>query len=197
MKKIKQYLIMFLTMFKIGAFTFGGGYAMISLIRREVVEKKKWITDEELIDMITIAESTPGPIAINMATFVGYRVGKILGSIVSSIGVVVPSFVIIILISTVLENIMEYEVVKAAFIGINCAVSILIGFALTTLFKNLKKNVFSFILLILSFIATFLIMFFKLNFSTIFIIIIGSFASLIYYYLKNYLEKTKKEKAND
>lgn len=197
MKKIKQYLIIFLTMFKIGAFTFGGGYAMISLIRREFVEKKKWITDEELLDMITISESTPGPIAINMATFVGYRVGKVFGSIFATIGVVIPSFVIIILISTVLENIMEYEVVKAAFVGINCAVSILIGLAFTTLFKGLKKDIFSFVLLVLSFVATFLIMFFKLNISTIILIIIGSFASLIYYYLKNYLEKTKKEKEND
>ena len=106
MKKVKEYLILFLSMLKIGAFTFGGGYAMIPLLKREFVEKKKWITDEELINMITISESTPGPIAINMATFIGYRLHKIIGAIVSTVGMVIPSFLVIVIIITFLDNIM-------------------------------------------------------------------------------------------
>ncbi len=188
--KLKQYLIMFLTMLKIGAFTFGGGYAMISLIKREFVENKKWLNEEELMNMITISESTPGPIAINMATFVGYRIGKIFGALIATLGVVIPSFVIIILITAFLDNFMEYELVKHAFIGINCAVSILIGFAFFTLYKTLKKELFSYILLCLSFIATFLIIFFEINISTIILLIVGAIISLIYELIKE--KKVKK-----
>ncbi|MBQ1988903.1 MAG: chromate transporter, partial [Clostridia bacterium] len=99
--KLKKALQLFLTFFKIGAFTFGGGYAMIPLIQKEVVEEKKWITDDDILEIIAIAESTPGPIAINSATFVGYRVCGFWGSFFSTLGVVLPSFVIILIISFV------------------------------------------------------------------------------------------------
>ena len=89
----------FATFFKIGAFTFGGGYAMIPLIQNEAVEKNKWITDDDILEIIAIAESTPGPIAINSATFVGYRAAGVLGSVCATLGVVLPSFVIILLLS--------------------------------------------------------------------------------------------------
>ena len=98
MEKIKRALALFLAFFKIGLFTFGGGYAMIAIMEREFVEKKKWIGHEEFIDVIAIAESTPGPIAINMATFVGSAQGGILGSAMATLGVVLPSFIIILLI---------------------------------------------------------------------------------------------------
>ena len=97
--KLKKSLTLFWTFFKIGAFTFGGGYAMIPLITKEVVDNKKWITDKDILDVFAIAESTPGPIAINCSTYIGYKREKVLGSIFATIGVCIPSFVIIFLIS--------------------------------------------------------------------------------------------------
>jgi len=89
---VKKLLELFLTFLKIGAFTFGGGYAMIPLIQHEIVEKKKWLTDDEMIDMLTIAESTPGVIAVNSATFVGYKIGGLAGSALATLAVVLPAF---------------------------------------------------------------------------------------------------------
>ena len=103
-KKSKKLLTLFLTFLKIGAFTFGGGYAMIPLIQREIVENKKWLSDDDILEIIAISESTPGPIAINSATFVGYRTCGVLGSVAATLGVVLPSFVIIFAISFVLLN---------------------------------------------------------------------------------------------
>ena len=92
MKKLKLLLTLFVTMFKIGLFTFGGGYAMIAIIEREIIERKKWIDNDEFLDIIAIAESTPGPLAINSATFVGYKIAGVLGSVFATLGVVLPSF---------------------------------------------------------------------------------------------------------
>ena len=123
---MKNNLELFWIFFKIGLFTFGGGYAMIPQIKEVVIEKKKWMTDEEMLDVIAIAESTPGPIAINSATFIGYKQNKILGSLFASLGVVLPSFIIIFLISLFFNQFLEYEIVKNAFMGIKCAVAFLI-----------------------------------------------------------------------
>ena len=109
-QKLKDLWTLFITFFKIGAFTFGGGLAMIPLISKEIVEKKKWMTDEEMIDMIAIAESTPGVIAVNSATFVGFRTHKVLGALIATLGVTLPSFVIICIISIFYEKFMEIEV---------------------------------------------------------------------------------------
>ena len=98
---------LFFTFLKIGAFTFGGGYAMIPLVQRETVENHRWITDDELLDIIAIAESTPGPIAVNSATFVGYRVGGTAGALLASLGVILPSFTVILLISLLLRRFGE------------------------------------------------------------------------------------------
>ena len=117
---------LFWEFFKIGLFTFGGGYAMISQLRDIVCEKKKWINDEELMEIISVAESSPGPIAINMATYVGYKKGKILGSIMATLGVVLPSVIIIFIISLFLNEFMSIKYVKYAFYGINSAVAFLI-----------------------------------------------------------------------
>lgn len=100
-------LELFLTFAKIGMFTFGGGYAMLSIIENACVERKKWITHEEMMNLVVIAESTPGPIAINCATFVGYKRGKLLGAIAATLGVVLPSFVIIFVISFFLEHFLD------------------------------------------------------------------------------------------
>ena len=117
---------LFLTFFNIGIFTFGGGYAMISIIENNCVEKKKWITHDEMMDITVIAESTPGPIAINCATFVGYKRAGLLGASAATLGVVVPSFTIIFVISTFLDNFLEIPVIANAFMGIKVGVGILI-----------------------------------------------------------------------
>ena len=153
MSKLKKILKLFITFFKIGAFTFGGGYAMIPLIQQQIVEKKKWITDDDILEIIAIAESTPGPIAINSATFVGYKVAGFFGSFFATLGVVLPSFVIILLISFVLRNFTEYQAVKYAFYGIRAGVLALLVKALWTMYAKIKKNAIGYILMALAFIV--------------------------------------------
>ena len=148
-KKLWQ---VFITFFKIGAFTFGGGYAMIPLIQREAVENRKWVTDEDILDIVTIAESTPGPVAINSATFVGYRAAGILGSVAGTLGVVLPSFIIILLISYVLREFQEIVAVQYAFAGIRAGVLALIIKALWGMYKKCKKNLASYIVMAAAFI---------------------------------------------
>ena len=142
----------FVTFFKIGAFTFGGGYAMIPLIQREAVENRHWVTDEDILDIITIAESTPGPIAINSATFVGYRAAGVLGSVAGTLGVVLPSFCIILLISYVLREFQDIKAVQYAFAGIRAGVLALIIKALWGMYKKCPKNAVSYIVMAAAFI---------------------------------------------
>ncbi len=149
---MKTILDLFLTFMKIGAFTFGGGYAMIPLIQREVCTNKKWLKDEDILDIIAIAESTPGPIAINAATFVGYRVAGFFGAFMATLGVVLPSFLIITAVSFVLEAFGDLKVVKYAFTGVRAAVLALLLKALWTLFKVSKKNAVSYALMALAFV---------------------------------------------
>ena len=136
-------LSLFLNFAKIGLFTFGGGYAMIPLIEDCCVEKKKWITHEDMMNVTVIAESTPGPIAINCATFVGYKQAGLRGAIASTFGVVLPSFVIIYLISVFFDRALEFPVVANAFHGIKLAVGLLILNAGKNMFKKLPKNALS------------------------------------------------------
>ena len=131
---------LFLTFAKIGLFTFGGGYAMISLIEDICVTKKQWITHEEMMNMTVIAESTPGPIAINCATFVGYKHGGITGSILATVGMVIPSFVIIYLISGVLDRFLEIPLIASAFRGIKIGVGVLILRVAITMLKKMQKK---------------------------------------------------------
>ena len=142
--KLKMLLQVFLTFLRIGAFTFGGGYAMIPLIQRETVEKHGWVTDEDILEIIAIAESTPGPIAINAATFVGYRSGGFWGACVATLGVVLPSFLIITLISHALEAFQELRLVRYAFFGIRAGVLALILKALWNMYKKAPKNGFAY-----------------------------------------------------
>ena len=150
--RLKRIFTLFLTFFKIGAFTFGGGYAMIPLIQREVSEKRKWITDEDILEIIAIAESTPGPIAINSATFVGYKTAGFWGAFGATLGVVLPSFVIIFALSGILNAVDDFKAVKYAFIGIRAGVLGLIVKALFTMYKKCKKNLISYIVMAGSFI---------------------------------------------
>ncbi len=139
-EKVKRILQLFLVFFKIGAFTFGGGYAMIPLIQKEVVDNKKWITDDDILEIIAIAESTPGPIAINSATFVGYRTCGFWGAFCATLGVVLPSFVVILLISFVLREFQSLKAVKYAFNGIRAGVLALLIKALWGMYKKCPKG---------------------------------------------------------
>ena len=133
-------LELFFTFFRIGLFTFGGGYAMIPLIQKETVETKKWITDDDILEIVAIAESTPGPIAVNSATFVGYRVAGVFGAIAATLGVVLPSFAAISLISLVLSEFEHLKPVKYAFFGIRAGVLALLVKALVTMIKKSEKK---------------------------------------------------------
>ena len=138
--KLKKLWQVFFSFFKIGAFTFGGGYAMIPLIQNEAVEKRHWVTDDDILEIIAIAESTPGPIAINSATFVGYRAAGVLGSVCATLGVVLPSFVIILALSFVLDAFQDLPAVQYAFFGIRAGVLALLCKALWTMYKKSPKG---------------------------------------------------------
>lgn len=150
----KKLLPLFITFLKIGGFTFGGGYAMIPIIQREIVENKKWITDDDILEIIAIAESTPGPIAINSATFVGYRVAGFFGAFLATLGVVLPPFTIIFVISFVLRQFSELRAVKYAFWGIRAGVLALICKALWSMYKKVDKGLIPYIIMAAAFIAT-------------------------------------------
>ena len=152
--KLKTWLHLLLTFMKIGAFTFGGGYAMIPLIQRETVENKKWITDDDILEIIAIAESTPGPIAINSATFIGYKVGGVIGAFCATLGVVIPSFSIIFIISMVLREFQEYDVVRYAFEGIRAGVLALIVKALYGMYKKCQKGLWAYIIMVLALVLS-------------------------------------------
>lgn len=193
MERIKTLLKLFLIFFKIGLFTFGGGYAMISVIERELVEKKEWIDKDEFLDIIAIAESTPGPIAINSATYIGYKVGKFFGSVFATIGVVLPSFIIISLLAFFINrfNLLDIEYVSYAFKGINACVAFLILSAGIKLLRKQKKNIFNIIATFLT--ITLLVMFglFNISFSTIYFILIGGFISVLIYIICFVINKKK------
>ncbi|MBI9009533.1 MAG: chromate transporter [Tenericutes bacterium] len=146
-------LLLFITFFKIGLFTFGGGYAMIPLIHFYAVDKFKWLGEEEFIDIIAIAESTPGPIAINSATYIGYKKYGVKGSIAATLGVVLPSLIIIILISAFLMQFKENVWVEYAFLGIRIAVSVLILNAGIRIYRKTDKDWLSYILLLFGLIV--------------------------------------------
>lgn len=152
--RFKTLWQVFATFFKIGAFTFGGGYAMIPLIQKETVENHKWITEDDILEIIAIAESTPGPIAINSATFVGYRTAGVLGSLCATLGVVLPSFIIILAISGVLRQFQDVEAVRFAFQGIRAGVLALLCKALWGMYKKNKKNWASYTIMAGSFLLT-------------------------------------------
>ena len=190
---MKNNIKLFLTMFKIGLFTFGGGYAMIPLLENEFVNKKAWLQHEEFVDMLAISESSPGPIAINMATFIGYRQGKFWGSLMSTLGVVMPSFIIISLISLAFRHFLEIPLVSAAFKGIQACVVFLIFMAGWKMFKKMKKNVFNCVVCSLTMALVIAFSLFSLKFSTIYYILIGGTLSLAICLIKTRKPKTAKE----
>jgi chromate transporter len=169
---------LFLTFAKIGMFTFGGGYAMISIIENTCVERKKWITHDEMMQMTVIAESTPGPIAINCATYVGYKQAGTLGSIVATAAMVLPSFVIIYLISSVLDNFLEITLIANAFRGIKIGVGVLILNVALTMLKKMPKKPFPRIIAGCAFAAMLVINFCSLRISSITLMLLAGGVSL-------------------
>lgn len=172
------YLDLFLTFAKIGLFTFGGGYAMISVIEHQCVENKKWITHDELMNMTVVAESTPGPIAINCATFTGYQKAGFLGALATTVGVVLPSFTVICVISIFLDRFLEWTVVANAFKGIKIGVGILILNAAIMMIRKMAKKKMSIGIMICSAIAMLCINLFAFNFSTISLMLLAACISL-------------------
>ncbi len=152
MKK-KKLSELFITFFKTGLFTFGGGYAMIPVISEEIAHKKKWITDDDLLEIIAISESTPGPIAINSATFVGYRVGGFAGAFLATLGTVLPSFLIIFAISGILNIVQDLKPVQYAFFGIRAGVLALLVKAVLTMYRKCPKGAVSYAVMVGAFFA--------------------------------------------
>lgn len=177
-------LDLFLTFAKIGVFTFGGGYAMISMIENNCVERKKWITHDEMMNVTVIAESTPGPIAINAATYVGYKQAGFIGAVIATLGIVLPSFLIIFAISSLLDHFLEITIIASAFKGIKVAVGILILDAAITMIKKMHKKLLPRVIMLCSFAAMMLINIFAWNFSSISLMLIASVVSLTIFCIK-------------
>ena len=176
-------LDLFLTFAKIGMFTFGGGYAMISMIEHNCVENKKWITHDDMMNITVIAESTPGPIAINCATFTGYKQAGFSGALAATMGMIVPSFIIIYLISMFLDNFLELTIVANAFQGIKIAVGILILDAAMTMIKKMHNKKLPRTIMACSCLVMLLINIFAWNFSTISLMLIAAAVSLTIFIL--------------
>lgn len=178
-------LDLFLTFAKIGLFTFGGGYAMISLIENACVEKKKWITHDDMMNITVIAESTPGPIAINCATFVGYRQKGFIGALAATLGIVLPSFLIIYVISIFLNDFLEMTLMVNAFKGIKIAVGILIFDAAVTMIRKMPKKPVPRIIMACSFLAMLLINIFSWNVSSISLMLAAGTVSLVIFTIQD------------
>ena len=177
-------LALFLNFAKIGLFTFGGGYAMIALIENACVEKKQWITHDEMMNITVIAESTPGPIAINCATYVGYKQKGFIGAVVATIGMILPSFCIIFLISLFLDHFLEITWIAHAFLGIKIAVGILILDAAIKMIQKMQKKWMPRVFMICAFVAMMLINVFSVRISTIVLMLAAGVISLIIFMIQ-------------
>ncbi len=175
---------LFFSFARIGAFTFGGGYAMLSLLEHECVEKKQWITHDEMMNVTVIAESTPGPIAINCATYVGYKQRGLPGAATATVGMVLPSFCIIFLISMFLDNFLEIPWVAHAFLGIKAAVGILILDAGIRMVRKMQKKPLSRVIMLCAFASMLLIDLFALHISSITLMLIAALVSLSVFLVK-------------
>ena len=182
-------LELFLTFARIGLFTFGGGYAMIALIEDACVEKKRWITHDEMMNVTVIAESTPGPIAINCATYVGCKQKGLPGAAAATAGMVLPSFCIIFLISIFLDNFLEISWIAHAFLGIKAAVGILILDAGLGMIRKMPKKPLPGAIMLCAFAAMLLIDLFALHISSITLMLIGALVSLSVFLVKQHSGK--------
>lgn len=184
----------FFAMLKIGLFTFGGGYAMIALLESEFVSRKRWLEKEEFLDMVAISESTPGPIAINSATYIGYKTAGFWGSLAATVAVSIPSFVIIFLISIFFDAFLSLTYVAYAFKGIQVCVIYLILSAGIKMLKGMKKTAFNVVMLSAVTLGMSLISIFAVSFSTVYCIVICGFIGVFVYLLKRIRGKERAEK---
>ena len=179
MENFKRALKLFLIFFKIGLTTFGGGYAMISVFEEEFVSKRGYLTQSQMLEMVALAESTPGPIAINSATYIGYKNAGVIGSVFATIGVVLPSFIIIFLISLFYNEFMALTLVQKAFKGIQCGIGVLIALAGIKMFKRLEKTKYNLISAILVTVIMVLFSVLSIKFSAVYVVLIGGGLGLI------------------
>ena len=182
---LKTAWSLFASMFKIGLFTFGGGYAMIGFLEREFVEKRGWLSHDEFMDLIVIAESTPGPIAINCATYIGYKVGKGSGAVAATLGMVLPSFGIIYLISLFFEQFLSIGWVASAFRGIQACVVFLILSAGLKMLKKMKKTAYAVTVSSLTFLCMAIFWLLGVRFSSVFYILISGGLGLAIWAIKD------------
>ena len=176
---MKTLIDLFFTFCRIGGLTFGGGYAMLPIIQKEIVEEKKWATEEEVLDYYAVGQCTPGIIAVNTATFIGYKVHGIIGAIVATLGVVFPSLIIITIIAALLKNFASYAIIQHAFSGIRVVVIALIISAILKLAKTSIKNSTTLIIAIIAFILVAFV-----NLSPIYIVIAAACIGLILKFIR-------------
>lgn len=175
---------LFLTFLKIGAFTFGGGYAMIALLETEFCVRKNWLDKKEFLDMTAISESTPGPTAVNSATYIGYKIGGAFGALAATVGVCIPSFIIIYIISLFFDEFLSLKYVYAAFRGIQVGVIYLIISAGLRMFRALENTLLDKVILLSVFAVMTLFTLFSVNFSSIFYILISGVIGIAVYLVK-------------
>lgn len=172
---MKKLLTMFISFFKIGAFTFGGGYAMIPIIEAEVVTKRGWLEKEEFLDILAISQSFPGALAVNSSIFIGYKIGGILGGVLAMLGVVLPSFFIILLVAMFFQQFRNNPIVELIFKGISAAVPMLVLVAVISLSKSVNKNYINLVIVVFTVIA---ISFLKIH--PIIVVILSALYGLIF-----------------
>ena len=182
---------------EIGLFTFGGGYAMIALLENEFVSKRNWMSDGEFAEMVAIAESTPGPIAINAATYIGYRQKGVFGAVLSTIAVCIPSFAVIYVISLFFNEFLKIAWVAAAFRGIQAGVVVLISLAGIKMFIKMKKSLFNVLVAAATFICMIMFSLFAVDFSSVFYILISAVSGLLIFLVKRMRERKKRSENND
>ncbi len=190
---MKKLWILFLTFLKIGAFTFGGGYAMIALLENEFIEKKKWVKKDEFLDMVAIAESTPGPMAINSATYIGYHIAGVAGAATATLAVCIPSFVVIYCISLFFDRFLSLTYVTYAFRGIQVCVIYLILSAGIKMLRSLEKNIFNIIILSAVISAMLFCSVTAVSFSSVFYIIICGAVGIAVFFIRKIRKGGKKK----
>lgn len=190
----KNLLKMFLTFLKLGFLSIGGGNTMISMLEGELVDKKKWITAEELIEMIAVAEVTPGPIAINIATYIGYKKGKVLGALMTTLGIIIPPVICMFLVATFLEKLVQFKFIEYALLGIKCGVIFLLGTIVISLVKRTKVDIIGFFGIILVVAAEIVLDILKIEFSAIYFILLGAALGIVIYGLIPKFKKKENKK---
>ena len=192
--KIKMLLTLFVTLFKIGLFTFGGGYAMIPLFENEFVTKKKWMDQKDFMTILVLSESSPGPIAVNFATYIGYKKAKVWGSIVATLGVILPSFTIIFTLSLFFDRVLDIQIVAAAFKGIQVAVVFLIFSAGIKMLAKGDKTPLNFIIIGITIVCSITLSLFSKSVSSIVYVLVFAFVGLMVYLISNTHKKNKEVK---